>query len=67
MLFGKPGPRTKKFCNARVEIKYTKRGVRYAVTHPETPMRRYISKADYEKALGDGEICAYLLEPPAKK
>jgi hypothetical protein len=63
MEIGKPGAHVKKFCGARVSTKHTKRGSRYVVTHPDTKMMRFISETDYNKALGDAEICAYLPVP----
>lgn len=67
MEIGKPGKHLRKFCGAQVSTKYTKRGTRYVVTHPNTKMMRFISEADYSKALGDDNICAYLPEPFNKK
>ena len=63
MEIGKPGPRMRKFCGARVSSKPTKRGTRYIVSHPDTKMVRFISEADYRKALEDANICAFLPEP----
>jgi len=57
----------KKYCGARVTSKFTKRGSRYVVTHPDTKMVRFISEADYKAALGNVEVCAYLPEPFKKR
>lgn len=64
---GKPGRRMKRYCGARVSSKFTKRGTRFVVSHPDTKMVRFISEADYRAALAAPEICAYLPEPFAKK
>lgn len=63
MEIGKPGPRMKKYCGARVTSKLTKRGARYVVSHPDTKMVRFISEADYKAAMTAPEICAFLPEP----
>ena len=66
MVIGHSGLRMKKYCGAHVGAKFTKRGTRYVVSHPETKMVRFISEADYKQALGDGNICVYLPEPFTK-
>ena len=65
-VIGKPGRRMRRYCGCKVGRKETKRGPRYVVSHPDTKMIRFMSLADYE-ACKDGDVCAYLPEPFAKR